>query len=123
MLISFGQASWHSPYSVHGPKPSRSICSTIASARLLRSAWPCGRLPRWEIFAAVNSDADPFGHALPLLLRQHGLDQLQCVCDVGADGFDVRLQFREHPALLRACRHGFDLLAQLFAFRGERFAE
>ncbi len=33
MLISFGHASWHSPYSVQLPKCSRSICCTIESAR------------------------------------------------------------------------------------------
>ena len=32
-------------------------------ARRYRSGCPCGRSPRCEIFAAVNNDAEAFGHA------------------------------------------------------------
>ena len=32
-------------------------------ARCARSGWPCGRRPRWLIFAPVNSAAAAFGHA------------------------------------------------------------
>src|SRR5688572_22749693 len=60
--ISFGHAASHSPWFVHDPKYS-SIFSTIASARLYRSAWPCGSRLRCEIFAAVNRFAAPLGHA------------------------------------------------------------
>ncbi len=35
----------------------------MASARRMRSGWPCGRRPRCETFAAVNSIAEAFGHA------------------------------------------------------------
>src|SRR3954463_6941432 len=31
--------------------------------RRYRSGCPCGRRPRGDTFAAVNKDADPFGHA------------------------------------------------------------
>ena len=33
MLIDFGHAAWHSPCQLQLPKPSPSICATIASTR------------------------------------------------------------------------------------------
>src|SRR5918993_1321604 len=62
MEISFGHASWHSPWSVQEPKNS-SIVSTIAAVRCQRSGWPWGSRLRCCIFAAVNSCAALLGQA------------------------------------------------------------
>src|SRR3989441_9742627 len=61
--ISLGQAAMHSPWLVHAPNPSASICSTMFTTRLERSGWPWGRRPRCEAFAATNSIAEALGQA------------------------------------------------------------
>ena len=45
------------------PKPSASICLTIATTRFDRSTWPCGNSRRCETFAATKSIAEAFLHA------------------------------------------------------------
>ena len=42
MEISLGQTASHAPVNVHEPKPSLSICSTMASTRFVASTFPCG---------------------------------------------------------------------------------
>ncbi len=61
--ISLGQAAMHSPWLVHAPNPSASICATMFTTRLERSGWPWGRRPRCEAFAATNSIAEALGQA------------------------------------------------------------
>src|SRR5207249_5607979 len=53
----------HSPAFVQLPNISRSIAATMLRARAERSGRPCGRSPRCDTFAAVNSMAAAFGHA------------------------------------------------------------
>jgi hypothetical protein len=61
--MPFGHADSHSPWLVQPPKPSLSMAVTMLRARSGRSAWPCGKRPRWVILAAVKRLADAFGHA------------------------------------------------------------
>src|SRR3989454_612008 len=61
--ISLGHAAMHSPWLVHAPNPSASICATMFTTRLERSGWPWGRRPRCEAFAATNSIAEALGQA------------------------------------------------------------
>src|SRR6056297_129755 len=86
--ISFGHAAWHSPWLVHDPKYS-SILSTIASARLKRSAWPCGSRLRWASLAEVNKLAAPFGHA-----ATHAPQPMHAAAsiDASATGFGIGIR-------------------------------
>src|SRR2546426_2297179 len=61
--ISLGHAAMHSPWLVHAPNPSASICATMFTTRLERSGWPWGRRPRCDAFAATNSIAEALGQA------------------------------------------------------------
>jgi len=62
MLIAFGQTASHSRKLEQLPKSSDSICSTMLTARVSRSACPWGRRLRCPTFAAVKSCAAPLGH-------------------------------------------------------------
>jgi hypothetical protein len=57
MLISLGQTAEHSYWLEQAPKPSWSICSTIARTRRSRSAWPWGSRSRWATLAPTKSIA------------------------------------------------------------------
>src|SRR6266568_3046961 len=61
--ISLGHAAMHSPWLVHAPNPSASICATMVTTRVARSGWPWGNTPRCDTFAATNSMADALGQA------------------------------------------------------------
>src|SRR5579884_2280799 len=61
--ISLGQAAMHSPWLVHAPNPSASICATICTTRVARSGCPCGSRPRCATLAATNSIAEALGQA------------------------------------------------------------
>src|SRR6267378_1936315 len=63
MLMSLGHAAMHSPWLLHAPNPSASICATIPTTLVSRSGWPWGRSPRCDTFAATNSMADALGQA------------------------------------------------------------
>ena len=63
MPIALGQAASHSAWLEQEPKPSASICSTIATTRRSRSGWPWGSRLRWATLAAVKSEAEAFGQA------------------------------------------------------------
>src|SRR5579872_991320 len=63
VLIAFGHTASHSRCIVQLPNPSWSIALIIFITRLWRSGCPCGSRARCEIFALVNSDAAPLGHA------------------------------------------------------------
>ena len=54
--------------------------------RRKRSGWPCGRLPRWVIFAEVNSIADAFGQAATQAPQpmQVALSKALSACNFGA---------------------------------------
>ena len=60
--ISFGQASWHSPWLVQEPKYS-SIVSIMSSVLDHLSGWPCGKRLRCCTFADVKSCAAELGQA------------------------------------------------------------
>src|ERR1700730_14107990 len=61
--INLGQTAEHSPILVQLPNSSARAAATISRARVSRSGCPCGRTPRWAIFAPVNKDAEALGHA------------------------------------------------------------
>src|SRR5699024_1570460 len=61
--MPLGQAAVHSPIWVQPPNPSASCWATMSSTRVCRSGCPCGSMPRWATFAAMNSEADPFGQS------------------------------------------------------------
>src|SRR5699024_1795679 len=61
--IPTGQTAAHSPMLVQPPKSSSSCWLTMLTTREARSGCPCGSMPRWVTFAAVNSMLDAFGQA------------------------------------------------------------
>ena len=61
--ISFGQTASHSPSFVQLPKPSASICSTIAQHAVVALRLALRQQARCETFAAVKSIAEAFLHA------------------------------------------------------------
>src|SRR5699024_8824868 len=63
LFRSTGQTAAHSPMLVQPPKSSSSCWLTMLTTREARSGCPCGSMPRWVTFAAVNSMLDAFGQA------------------------------------------------------------
>src|SRR5690606_41233468 len=59
-LIPTGHSAAQAPVFVQLPKPSASIWSTMACARLYRSVWPCGRRAYCDILAETKSMAEEF---------------------------------------------------------------
>src|ERR1700712_1341788 len=94
--ISFGHASWHSPWLVHEPKNS-SILSTMASVRRYRSAWPWGSRLRWASLAEVNSCAAELGQA-----ATQAPQPMQAAASIAASatglGIGIRLASGAEPA-------------------------
>src|SRR5487761_2185652 len=60
ILISLGHSASQAPVLVQLPKPSSSICATMACTRLQRSGCPCGNIANWVTFAETNNIADAF---------------------------------------------------------------
>src|SRR6201996_2190542 len=60
ILISLGHSASQAPVLVQLPKPSSSICATMACTRLQRSGWPCGNKANCETLADTNSIAEAF---------------------------------------------------------------
>src|SRR5690606_19291304 len=61
--IPLGHSISQAPVFVQFPKPSLSICSTIANTREVASTFPCGSKANWLTLAAVNNMALAFLHA------------------------------------------------------------
>src|SRR5690606_17441899 len=59
-LMPTGHSASQAPVLVQLPKPSASIWSTMACARLYRSVWPCGSNAYCDILADTNSMAEEF---------------------------------------------------------------
>src|SRR5690606_17096177 len=59
-LIPTGHSASQAPVLVQLPKPSASIWSTMACARLYRSVWPWGNKAYCDILADTNSMAEEF---------------------------------------------------------------
>src|ERR1700749_5245157 len=62
-VISLGHSASQAPVLVQLPKPSSSICATMACTRLQRSGWPCGNSAICDTLADTNSIAEAFLHA------------------------------------------------------------
>src|SRR5580698_10378709 len=60
ILISLGHSASQAPVLVQLPKPSASICATMACTRLQRSGCPCGNMASCVTLAETNSIADAF---------------------------------------------------------------
>src|ERR1700761_4843380 len=59
-VISLGHSASQAPVLVQLPKPSSSICATMACTRLQRSGWPCGNNAICETLADTNNIAEAF---------------------------------------------------------------
>src|SRR6185312_8264711 len=60
IFISLGHSASQAPVLVQLPKPSASICATMACTRLQRSGCPCGSIASWVTLADTNNIADAF---------------------------------------------------------------
>ena len=58
--MPLGHSASQAPVFEQAPKPSSSICATIASARFAASTLPWGNSANCEILAEVNNIADAF---------------------------------------------------------------
>ena len=65
-----------------------SIFRTIRTARLSRSAWPCGKRPRCETFAETNNIAEEFGQA-----ATQAPHPIQAAASIARSASPVRLHF------------------------------